>query len=250
MAWPCRIAISILFGTATTIAISWAFALKPNPNLLIASSGLALSNAWNGRVFEFSGSTYVWMHSFSLNEFGDESVVPPIEETQSSTTTLDDRWSEVPWSWAHTRSPAQCDQAFANGKSSLSLDEHATGWPMLAMVGRTVTAWDDATPSNQARELTDRFWRISRPRRGDSINLPIEPIPLGFVTNTALSAAVWLALLSAPSALVRRFRRRAGTCAKCNYSLAGLLSPACPECGTPHPAGTSTISRSDRITPP
>ncbi len=39
-------------------------------------------------------------------------------------------------------------------------------------------------------------------------------------------------LLSVPSSLVARSRRRRGLCLKCGYDLTGNVSGVCPECGT------------------
>ncbi len=66
---------------------------------------------------------------------------------------------------------------------------------------------------------------------------PLRPVWPGTFLNTAIYAALLFALSRLPVALRRRRRRRRNQCAACGYSLVGLTSPACPECGLLRPTG-------------
>ncbi|MFM9994890.1 MAG: hypothetical protein ACKVU4_03710 [Phycisphaerales bacterium] len=61
--------------------------------------------------------------------------------------------------------------------------------------------------------------------------LPYYPIWSGLATNLAFWSLAAAPFVFAP-ALVRRLRRRPGTCPACRYDLRGLSAGApCPECG-------------------
>lgn len=61
--------------------------------------------------------------------------------------------------------------------------------------------------------------------------LPSTPLWGGFVANTLVNGALAYGGLAGFAAVRKRFRRRRGVCAKCNYDLRGIDSYRCPECG-------------------
>src|SRR5690606_40803439 len=76
--------------------------------------------------------------------------------------------------------------------------------------------------------------------------LPLTPIWPGFLADTALLTLLWLALLVGPGAVRRAIRRRTRLCSACGYDLRPTpAAPACPECGTPTPAGRPLPTRPD-----
>jgi hypothetical protein len=61
--------------------------------------------------------------------------------------------------------------------------------------------------------------------------LPLDVYWPGFVANTLAIGAIATALLLGPGALRQMIRTRRGRCTVCAYSLAGIASNFCPECG-------------------
>ncbi len=60
---------------------------------------------------------------------------------------------------------------------------------------------------------------------------PLRPVPLGFLANTMVYAALLGAVVNV-GVLARLRRPRRGHCTACGYDLSGLVSGVCPECGT------------------
>jgi len=83
------------------------------------------------------------------------------------------------------------------------------------------------------RESDDsRGWVIEVHRRRHDAYLPCLIVPWPFIANTAIWAGVVEVGWWRTSAIVRRLRRRGpAVCKQCGYSLVGIASPVCPECG-------------------
>lgn len=78
--------------------------------------------------------------------------------------------------------------------------------------------------------------------------LPLLPIWSGFIVNTSCFALAWLGflwLLRVPLRLPQVVRSFRGQCLICGYSLYGLSSRRCPECGT----APGVARRSSRLHP-
>lgn len=60
--------------------------------------------------------------------------------------------------------------------------------------------------------------------------IPVVPIPSGFLANTLIYAAVWLLSAAVIRGTRQLSRRRRGACLNCGYQLTG--NDRCPECGT------------------
>jgi hypothetical protein len=62
--------------------------------------------------------------------------------------------------------------------------------------------------------------------------LPLRVLPLGFMLNTLLAAAVLMGMVEGAGIARRRLRAHRGRCPRCNYDRAGIAGDAlCPECG-------------------
>ncbi|MEL7472658.1 MAG: hypothetical protein AAGK04_05010 [Planctomycetota bacterium] len=143
----------------------------------------------------------------------------------------------------------------------------ATGWPMRALWYGSAgdrylpdMAFEDTDPRN-ADVLWKTFaWgtlryskelgavevtidRLATPAHDGRRWLPIRPMWIGLLANSALYTLAWWVLLRVPVWTSRGLRRDAGLCVGCGYDLAD--SPgACPECGrvTPPRRGRRSAS--------
>jgi len=148
--------------------------------------------------------------------------------------------------------------------------EHATGWPLPALwysISERPSAPGSLPPMRDGVSQFFARWHIDEPifehssadakafakefvveggiaaridpvmqRRSFGLGtcvrvLPLIPIARGFLIDSlfwgVLSVPLWIGL----GALMRWNRLRRGLCPRCAYSLAGLPSPTCPECG-------------------
>ena len=113
------------------------------------------------------------------------------------------------------------------------LEEHARGWPMLAMLYRAERYAAGSLQLSNVIEVSNF------PSRGRTILLPTETIWPGFAVNTLFYAVVLWLLCGGPFALRRFIRIRRGLCPACAYP--HRESTVCSECGKPLP-GRSAIT--------
>lgn len=115
-----------------------------------------------------------------------------------------------------------------------NIDTAATGWPLRAM---TSESWVFRNPPDSAsvwrEELRGNLELLKLP--SGRIILPLRPIWLGFLGDTALYAAASWMLLSGLGRLRGVVRRRRGRCPRCGYDIRNT-PPPCPECGHHEPA--------------
>ncbi len=131
--------------------------------------------------------------------------------------------ASVPY-WSRLRGPLQ---RAPDQPSHEWLEEHATGWPMLAMVYRAERFAGGSLEFSSAIEISDPVIL------GSGNWLPTEVIWPGFLVNTLFYGGIlWLAIRG-PSVLRaflrHRARLRAGKCPACGYPRG--QSPVCTECG-------------------
>lgn len=106
------------------------------------------------------------------------------------------------------------------------------GWPF-----RTLTGY--ATSDGRTRTTA---WMldtgIHRSAAGDTVELPLRPLPLGMAANTLIYALpIGLTIATLRAARTRR-RAARGRCTACAYDLANLTT--CPECGHQAPSQRPT----------
>jgi len=106
------------------------------------------------------------------------------------------------------------------------------GWPLPALGGGFLIRWrGDRVP-----EVTKYSSVLLDPIAAGDLNswksvrvIPLRPLPLGFLVNTAIYAlAAWI-VMTVPPTIRRSIRRRRGLCPQCGHTLAGMTR--CPECG-------------------
>ena len=75
--------------------------------------------------------------------------------------------------------------------------------------------------------------------------IPLRPLLVGTIVNTALYSVLALGLLLIPRAIRRSSRERRGLCPSCGYPRHGLATnAACPECGSvPHSGHLASAAR-------
>lgn len=126
-------------------------------------------------------------------------------------------------------------------RTPTSITLHAdwvAGWPRPALRGRLTPASLADTQRIQIREGMLRFRdSTARISIGDGLWLtghlfPLIPMWPGFLINTAIYAAAWVASLAIIAKIRRAHRTRRGQCPACKYDLRNTPTNApCPECG-------------------
>lgn len=125
------------------------------------------------------------------------------------------QWLRCGWPWPALQG-SRWDQNLSYQPSSTPL------WPGDA------NAWNDRTIGQSARPLPTGLPGV----RDASIRLlPLGVLWPGLVANSALYALSLSAVIAFAIHARRAWRRRAGRCMSCGYSLAGNASGVCPECG-------------------
>ncbi len=250
-----RLSLCFALGAATTVALSWALALRMVVPVLaggpVVGQGLdpdaghdpdggpgRLQRAWWCQIKRSPGLTVVAWEPVILRWrpgplalTGDVLGEPEREEAwvmrasgrgQPVRRVTEASWLEpddVP-GWARRRA----DVTWALP----GLVVHAAsarGWPLRAL-------WYDATIVRRTRTNVGGIDLPAGLRwLGDGPVLPFRVIPAGFVVDTVFYGAVWMGLLYVPGAVRRSRRRRRGLCPHCGYDLAHAEHDACPECG-------------------
>lgn len=106
-----------------------------------------------------------------------------------------------------------------------------SGWPMFCLYGEQ---WTRYINGGERSETIYKFASALSVERGmvtrDSARIiPLRPIWLGFITNTAIFAGIlWLAICG-PFVLRRFLRNRRSCCSGCGYPVG--TSEVCTECG-------------------
>jgi hypothetical protein len=104
-----------------------------------------------------------------------------------------------------------------------TLQRITTGWPLPAMQYDSIpsaSAWVRGIPILGSSTIAGGLM----PRR-----LPLRPLPIPFLLDTAAFALAGWAAIFAAAKLRATSRRRRGLCIQCAYPVAGLAT--CPECG-------------------
>lgn len=221
-----------LGGIVSTVLSAWLFAGFDHNALRRLKV-----TAWTDRTYSGGNGWYVreWAgrgrRSRLMQSLTDDGLWRP------------DPFDPPSWSVANHQAPQKVGRVL----------EHERGWPWLSLRCR----WDEPThdfidPCEQLhgglivrafsldwllgkepwlfyRSIDDE-WAFMVARE----SLPLIPIWPGFVASSLFNSAVWFVVvlaLSSPGVLRRVRRKRKKRCIRCAYSLRGIDSAACPECG-------------------
>lgn len=250
--WLAKIVVFLLFGGITTIAVAWAFALKPN---FSASAFPASSRHW-GKYLRPSGD---WLWDVFLLEKPGASRLhwtmpwvdrPPDENEYHSLPWASETYqqllehlrqprpgrqpqrlwvrAELP-SWSRLRDTPEerMDREFRRYRY-----EYAFGWPGLALSYRFECDWPGKYADPSLERSVGALHIGSRlPLTSWTGYLPLRVLWSGFVVDSLLYAVGWFVALGGVALTRLGLRRYRGKCVKCGYDLRGAEHEACPECG-------------------
>lgn len=222
---PFRLPCSILIGLVTTVLVAWWCASQPTRlipfpygwTFLDESTGyrpLIRSQDDRSRYWSLDrGKGRAWLQVYNRpsTELHDELA-------QSLSTTPA---TPLP-SWS-----------IAGGRleSNRITTEQLAGWPFWCV--RSI----GYQPIDATRTVFSLDSTFDMPVWLDNIlepefsELPIGVLPGRFLLNTLCFAALTYALISLPARATALRRHLTNRCPACGYSLAGLASDTCPECG-------------------
>lgn len=222
-----------LCGVVSTILSAWLFAGIDNSSL----RRLKITSWSNGPASAGNGwQIRQWVGPGRRTRL----IKPQIE----SNPYYDDPFDPPSWSAANRKAPENARQ----------IVEHERGWPWLSLRCN----WDE--PINDYIDPGEQLhgglairgfsldWLLGKEPPGvffysidmdwvfisDRESLPLVPIWPGFIASSFFYSLAWFVIafaLSTPAMLRRVHRRRRKRCIRCAYSLRGIDSIACPECG-------------------
>ncbi|HYE63620.1 MAG TPA: hypothetical protein VD997_16635 [Phycisphaerales bacterium] len=195
--WSLKIAACLLAGAVITWAVAWGCAIYCELPV-----GGVLRRSTQGRPFEWPSPAPAGWPAKPAAQF--TSKGPGITEHDS----------------------VGPDNGRLDGSFPCTMLARDCGWPLRSMRALRRTPQGPWPTEEWDSPEAPWLWRGPIGRR-----LPIQVLPLGFVTNTLLTSAV-LFLTFTSRGVVRGWGRRPGHCPVCGYDRAGLASDAaCPECG-------------------
>jgi ankyrin repeat protein len=212
-----RIGLTILFvlllGCATAIALAWGIVLRSELYSLDPDRAI---NGWAGQCVRAPGLVHIRGFAHWAGE------------SRWCGPWTGDEWSRpLPWWSRLTRPPSAPDQ---------EVIEVGAGRPLLCVRWRA-----EAFGLGGIEQLHYRHGgAVMGVRPGTAADerptyLPLKPIWSGLLADACLYAAAWLVVLCVPWGFRRvrdRRRRRRERCGRCGYSLRGITSERCPECGS------------------
>jgi ankyrin repeat protein len=222
------ILIFALLGLVTSIAIAWGATIIETPRPFGTKPTVSSSSSWSSRVHgaedwiaEVDQSVWWCLISARCWPQTEEAAERAVAEGRAPVLHEAPAWSRL------------SEQDAQRGATYIEL---AAGWPRPAVRGSLYASdstwlWDYETTGMLAGRDP---WRSSSSNPMDVMFLPIAPITSGLVLDTLAFAAVWWApflLYGLNKRQHAALRRRKGLCPRCRYSLAGITSERCPECG-------------------
>ncbi len=209
------VAVFLLAGALVNVVATWMLALRfdrfPGATLPRANE------THGGGIHPHDGRAWVFRLSAGFGAARLQATSYPNQEPSIQSHAFPQ--DAVPgWSWLARPPTAARDAAPREW-----LEEHARGWPMLAMLYRGQRYAGGSLQLSTVIRVSDF------PSRGRVTLLPTEIIWPGFVVNTVFCAVVLWLLCGGPFAIRRYIRFRRGLCPACAYPRGE--SAVCSECG-------------------
>jgi len=222
-----QIGIAIVFAVISTLATAWAMAFYATVGHASVVAGGVRTNEYKAH-FAVGTTTFLtkvtWFTHWPIGNDG--------------TSTADAIHGDMLPYWSRASIPADSEPRWTFTKGD-TRSVVAYGWPARSMCamfnshvvklpwgGEQVRCLTDCGIALETLRVRDPHGFVVQPRA-----LPLRVIPLGFVINSALFAAIWWLLLFAVPTMRRYLRVRRGTCLKCGYGPLASPDAVCPECG-------------------
>jgi len=211
----------VMLGFITTVAVAWAIAACV-PLRLLGSMTITqkMTPSADITLMELRADGVTWRRCAVSG------LKIPLDDFRSSEFWRNaDEMGNSDWGNA----PALLRSDFPIPQLS---SESATGWPKRAV---WYAVYRDRIGGRDVLEGGIPLGRLVRVNTFDMTHhpaLPLRPIWLGLLVNTAFYTASWFIPLGGVGLMRRWRRRRRGQCPRCAYDLAGLTpGQPCPECG-------------------
>jgi len=222
------IAVCLLLGIATTIAVAWSGAAAIDLSTPTATGVTAensdprdadLDDEYRfARRYESPAATFIM--DYRLRETTDMDMSLEFVEAQPSAASVLPSW--------YLPMPPQEHSSQLAGVVSANQFALATGWPMTALMSRGV---ETATQTGLMWKLDGGFDYGPAGPGMSPRTLPWRPMWPGFAVNALCFSVVWLSVMVGAVTFRRALHRRRGRCIMCGYDLRGELDVGCPECG-------------------
>jgi hypothetical protein len=244
--WILRIAICLILGAATTVAVAWGFTavtLDDSSESVILGFDDSPIHAYideqtvEARCFvarRTLGS--LWIDGIFTSDLSERLHNLDMPADQALQLARDRTVFETP-SWSVLRNRATCGEL-----DQTRAADRAFGWPALSLQtsfvaqqisgGAVTIQWIGGIPMREGEPMDfGARGRGMAPHPGEPKALPLRPIWPGFLIDILIYAAIWAGLFFGFTSAKRFIRTRCGRCPRCAYDLRGDLAAGCSECG-------------------
>lgn len=217
--WIVRIAVCLVHGAITAIAVAWAIAWSVAD---AAGNVTEVATAAGGTLIQRETG----FGRFSVLVWGESGGGPPRDPAFAAhEATMIPEWSGL----RQTDWPNPQQDTF---REIRWVEAH--GWPFLALWYSGRAKIDPSLPGNNVFVFSTKGGIetiLSNHPNSTRRALPATPLFGGFVASIALYGFGWWLVLSVPLFVRYMLRRHRGRCIQCGYDMRGQYAAGCPECG-------------------